>query len=393
MKRLRLKTERVLLKSGGSYFEAPTPVSCISTGCRLLDRVLGGGFAEGRTGNIVGDTSTGKTLLAIETCANFVLKYPTAKEAAIRYAESEAAFDIPYAKSVGLPEKRIQFNKGGVLLDTVEDWYEDLEAFCDHVEGVKFVGYAAKKGKEKESEETDEGESSILLKKVARKTKPILGRKPLKAGLYILDSCDALSDEDEKASKFGKDSYGGKKPKLIGQLFRRIIRRLEKLNITMLVVSQVRAKIGVSFGKKISRSGGKALDFYSSQIIWLSDLGKIEETKAGIKRKVGTWTRVKCEKNKVGIAFRDCDLVIRYAYGIDEFDTALQWFIEVKRADVMGFPESGKAATAAAREYLKSLNGLDADEMKEERRLLNEAVDKVWFEIERKFLPTRSKYS
>lgn len=40
-----------------------------STGCVLLDSALGGGWPYGRMVNVVGDKSTGKTLLAIEACA------------------------------------------------------------------------------------------------------------------------------------------------------------------------------------------------------------------------------------------------------------------------------------------------------------------------------------
>jgi RecA/RadA recombinase len=47
----------------------------IPTGATLLDLGLGGGWACGRVANIVGDTAAGKTLLAIEACANFAAAY------------------------------------------------------------------------------------------------------------------------------------------------------------------------------------------------------------------------------------------------------------------------------------------------------------------------------
>ena len=50
-----------------------------SSGSDLLDLALGGGFPWGKVVNIVGDKSTGKTLLAIEECANFAFNYPKAK--------------------------------------------------------------------------------------------------------------------------------------------------------------------------------------------------------------------------------------------------------------------------------------------------------------------------
>lgn len=336
---------RIVEKPGGRYFEKPPTVSCIPTGCRTLDRVLGNGWAEGRYGNIIGDKSTGKTLLSIESCANFAIKYPTANKAFIRYAECEAAFDIPYAEAVGLPLDRVQFNKTGQPIDTVEAWHKDLDTFLLGCEKHK-----------------------------------------AKAGLYILDSLDSIGDEYEKESDFGKDSFGGKKPKLIGQLFRREVRRIAALNVTMLIVSQVRDKIGVTFGDKLTRSGGKPLDFYASQILWLANKGQIEETRQGVKRKVGVCIGAKCKKNKIGLAFRECDFIIRYGYGIDEFESCLQWLIDVKATDKLGL------TVDSVKKYLKLLDKMAPAEIVKAREKLNTAVDSVWQEIENRFLPLRKKY-
>ena len=61
--------------------------SFLPSGCAVLDCVMGGGYAEGRIINIVGDKSTGKTLLAIEAAANYAKKWPSS---AIIYNEKAA---------------------------------------------------------------------------------------------------------------------------------------------------------------------------------------------------------------------------------------------------------------------------------------------------------------
>jgi recombination protein RecA len=38
-------------------------------------------------------------------------------------------------------------------------------------------------------------------------------------------------------------------------------------DVTLLIVSQVRDKIGAMFGAKHTRTGGRALDFYASQVL------------------------------------------------------------------------------------------------------------------------------
>jgi hypothetical protein len=63
--------------SGGNYFTEPKEhLDFIPTGSKLLDLSYGGGWAEHRLANVIGDKSTGKTLLMIEAAANFIIKYP-----------------------------------------------------------------------------------------------------------------------------------------------------------------------------------------------------------------------------------------------------------------------------------------------------------------------------
>ena len=101
---------------------APATVPTVfSSGCTLLDLAAGGGWGIGRVTNIVGDSSTGKTLLAIEACANFGALYGGKS---IRYAEIEAAFDRPYAYTMGMP-KDAEYTED---VHTIEDFERDLDA-------------------------------------------------------------------------------------------------------------------------------------------------------------------------------------------------------------------------------------------------------------------------
>ena len=114
--------DRAANGGGGNYFLAPkTDVAFVSSGCHLLNLALGGGWAENRIANIVGDKSSGKTLLAIEACSNFAIKH---KKGKIRYRECEAAFSNDYARAIGMPVERVDF--GADPIDTVEDLFEDL---------------------------------------------------------------------------------------------------------------------------------------------------------------------------------------------------------------------------------------------------------------------------
>ena len=315
------------------YFLPSSEKEFISTGCAKLDCDLGGGYVLGRIANIVGDKSTAKTAMATEAVINFLHAYP---DGAAFYRETEAAFDIDYAKGIGLPLSKVDFGDPEKPVVTVEDFARDLGAF---------VG-----------------------KRLSSKT----------PGIYILDSLDALSDEAELARDISEGSYGTKKAAKMSELFRTVARKLERTRVLLVVVSQVRDRIGVMFGDKHTRSGGRALDFYSSQIIWLSKLKDLKRTVKGMERSYGVIVRAKIKKNKVGVPGRETDFEFHFGFGIEDFLTSLNWLEQVKR-----LPERYKE--------LDYTNMTDA-EYREVTMGINEVVKKVWTEIEQDFLPKRSKY-
>lgn len=334
--RERVARERV--EGGGSYFAAPkTQLSFIPSGSKLLDLALGGGWVEGRMANIIGDKATGKSLLCIEACANFVRKY---KDGKIWYRECEAAFDPQYAQALGMPLKHVEF---GDKFNTVEDFYEDLSDLCQK----------AKKGV---------------------------------PGLYILDSLDSLSDRSEMDRDIDQGSFGAAKAKKMSELFRRLVRNMEKARITLIIVSQIRDNIGVTFGKSWTRSGGRALDFYSSQTLVLSQKGTDKKTIRGVERPVGIQLRAKLDKNKVSLPFRQVDFGLSFGYGIDDIPACLEWLKSVKALDAL---EIGKDDIKG---FLKTLDRMDDDDYDKAVRRIHWVVERQWYEIEASFMPKRKKY-
>lgn len=321
------------------YFIANKNIDFFSSGCALLDCALGGGYAQGRVINVVGDKSTGKTLLAIEACANFAISFP---DGIIRYKESEAAFDKGYAEILGMPLDRVEFEED---FDTVEELQKDIRAF-------------------------------------AAKCK--LERIP---GLYIVDSLDALSDKAEQSRDIDKGTFGVSKAKLMSEMFRRDKRKWQKAKITLMIVSQVRDKINATFGRKWTRSGGRALDFYASQVLYLAEIKKLYKTIRGVKRAHGVVIRAKVTKNKVGVPFREVDFSLIFGYGIDDVLASLEWLKVIKATRVVGLPASMRPAQEA-----KKIKNMPRKRRSKRIEQIKEAVIKSWIEIEMDFLPTERKY-
>lgn len=322
---------------GGNYFATPNAsVDFIKTGCKMLDLALGGGWAENRIANIVGDKSSGKTLLCIEAAANFARKYDNGK---IIYRECEAAFDPEYAAALGMPVDRVDF---GEPIETVEDLFEDLER---------------------------------VVSKAKRPT------------LYFVDSLDALSDRAEVERDISQGSFGAEKAKKMSQLFRRLVRKMERSNVTLIIVSQVRDKIGIAFGDKTTRSGGRALDFYASQVLSLAQISTIKRTVSGQSRPVGIQVRAKVKKNKVALPYREVEFQLTFGYGVDDVLACVQFLRDTKSLDDIGISES------RVKRYVVDVTALEGTAYRKEVKKLHRAVSDKWYSIERSFLPTRSKYA
>lgn len=316
----------------------------VRSGAAVMDCALGGGWVLGRVANIVGDKSSGKTLLAIEACANFHAAY---KKGKIRYAESESAFDEKYAEALGMPITVVDFGHE-VPMRTVEDWYNDMVRFLD--------------AREKDG----------------------------LPGLYILDSFDALSDDAEMGREIDKGSFGAQKAKKSGELFRKLVDRIEKLDVLMIVVSQLRDKIGVTFGETKTRSGGRALDYYASHIVWLAEIGKIKRTMDKVERVIGVNVKARVKKNKVGLPFRECEYPILFGYGVDDLTANVEWLIEVGRTERL--KEEVGMSTAGYKVRINNLRDKGGAEVREVRATLVKIVREEWRIIETGFLPKSRKY-
>lgn len=277
----------------------------LTTGCTMLNLVVGGGMGLGiPTGimvNLVGDKSSGKTFVANEIVAanhhrlnrgkkpNFVWHFDD--------SESGHTFDTKKLYGVDIrPEGR------------------DLEDSTTVEEMDTNVG--------------------LFLRKVTDD----------QIGLYVVDSLDGLSDDEKEeraearvtAAEKGKDleqnaTYGVAAPKYLSQeFFRTKVRQLRDRNVTLVIVSQVRENMDrLAFGKKYKRSGGKALDFYAHTCLWLANICKIEKN----GRAVGVVVEAKAEKSKTGRPFRSCRFSLYFDYGIDNIGTNLDYLFDLRDKD------------------------------------------------------------
>ena len=267
--------------------------SFLSTGCTLLNLANTDnpfhGFRLGRIVNIIGDTHTGKTLLALTMLAE-AANNPAFDNYDLVYDDAEAAnsFNLEYLFGKKTASRLAEWYVDNDPSDTVEDWQENLYDM-------------------------------------------LAGEKPF---IYVIDSMDSLTWEDEQelieenlaARKKGnetKSTYGMGKAKRNSQIMRGINDRLEGTKSLLVIISQVRDNIGMSFAKKYTRAGGRALDFYSSHIMWLSCKQKIKSKSLVI----GSNVMAKVSKTKETGKIRDVDFQTYYDYGVDDISSNIEYLL------------------------------------------------------------------
>ena len=312
---------------------------------------LSGGWARGRIINFVGDGSSGKTLMALELAAyvfynmvgNKSYNFPDVKKVRIIYDNTEGVMDFPIEQMYG-------------------------QAFVDGVEWI--------------CSKTVQGFGRNIAREVDK-------NKPGEMLLYIVDSLDALASQEgldrfEAAAKTDKEeggTYGTEKAAYLSKsFFCNMCSIIEKKDVTVLIISQIRQKIGVTFGEKYNRAGGKALDFYTHQVCWFAEIEKIKKTFRGEERVIGIRTRAKFKRNKVAKPFRESDLQILFDYGIDDIASNLAYLYGPKVKLLEWDGEDYK------REDL--IKKIEDEGLQKELAM---RVEEYWLEIEEAVKPNRLK--
>lgn len=121
-----------------------------------------------------------------------------------------------------------------------------------------------------------------------------------KYDVIIVDSVAAMVPMAEYEGEAG-EAHMGLKARLLGQMMRKIVARLNNTRCSLVFINQQRFDL-TPFSSKFYTPGGKAIPYAAMLRIELKSFGKdkIEQTVKGVKTKTGKWVTAKVVKSKTG---------------------------------------------------------------------------------------------
>jgi len=245
-------------------------VDAISTGSLAIDLALGvGGLPRGRTVEIYGPESSGKTTFCLSVIAEAQRRGGLAA-----FIDVEHALDPKYARVVG------------VKLD-------DLLV-----------------------SQPDSGEDALNIAETLIRSNSI--------DVIVIDSVAALVSRAELDGQMG-DATVGSQARLMSQAMRRLTSVISRTKCVCIFTNQIREKIGVMFGNPETTPGGRALKFFASIRL---DIRRKDQLKTPEGRVVGNRTKIKVVKNKVAPPFTECEFDIMYDEGISQTGSLLDLGVE-----------------------------------------------------------------
>ena len=273
------------LKNAGLLSEQNPDMGFVSTGSYALNKVISGDYTKGVPIGMItqfhGEASTAKTVFATH-----ILKEAQEKGYYTMLVDSENAYNPVFARSLGIdPEKLIY-----AAPETLEDCFQVIE---DTVVAIR---------------ETDPDTPIVVA--------------------YDSIAVSPSKAEYEAESYEGNNMQGAVRAKSTGACLRKINPLMRKHKVALIIINQIRNKVGVMFGNpETAAAGGKALEYYLGVNLKTISNKTSDLLKDDNKQIIGIQGRLRNTKNKVSVPFRETTFKLIYDEGLDRYEGLLDTLV------------------------------------------------------------------
>lgn len=267
-----MNTDVILkLKNASMLSEQELTPELISTGSYALNKVISGkyngGIPIGMITQFIGQASTAKTVFGTH-----ILREAQRKGYHTLIIDSENAYNPTFARTLGIdPEKLIY-----AAPETVEECFDTIEKIINSIR-------------------TEDPSTPVVV-------------------FYDSLAVSPSKAEMEAEGYEGNNMQGATRAKMIGACLRKINPILRPKKVALVLVNQIRTKVGVMYGDpRTAAAGGNALEYYLGVNLETSKTDNIgdKDSPTGIRG------RVKNKKNKLIEPFKSCDFELIFNQGLN----------------------------------------------------------------------------
>lgn len=270
------------LKNAGLLSDQVPDLGFVSTGSYALNKIISGDYTKGIPVGMItqfhGEASTAKTVFATH-----ILKEAQAEGYYAMLVDSENAYNPEFAKHLGLDPKKLIY----AAPETLEECFQVIE-------------------------------DAIITIRESDKDTPIVVA-------YDSIAVSPSKAEYEAENYDGHNMQGAIRAKSTGACLRKINPLMRKHKVALVIINQIRNKVGVMYGSPDTMAaGGKSLEYYLGVNLKCisnktSDLIRDEH-----KRVIGIKGTLRNTKNKVSIPFRECEFELMYNEGLNAYAGTLK---------------------------------------------------------------------
>jgi len=291
------------LKNAGLLSEQVEDLGFVSTGSYALNKIISGEYGKGIPIGMItqfhGEASTAKTVFATH-----ILKEAQAKGYYTMLVDSENAYNSRFAEHLGIDPQKLIY----ACPETLEDCFQVIE-------------------------------DTILAIRETDKDTPIVVA-------YDSIAVSPSKAEYEAESYEGNNMQGAVRAKASGACLRKINPLMRKHKVALVIINQIRNKVGVMYGTPDTMAaGGKSLEYYLGVNLKTISNKTSDLIKDDNKKVIGITGKVRNTKNKVSIPFRETEFQLIYNEGLDPYFGLLDQLVAddiVQRAGAWYTFESNK---------------------------------------------------